>query len=175
MAKQKNNPKQSKKPGKPADRAGTGGELHRTTDGRNDSLTTNQGVVICDNQNSLSISSGARGPTLLEDFILREKITHVDRERVPERIVHARGSDAHGHFQAYRDLGDLTCAAFLAIRISGRPCMRASYAHLKIIGFTKDARPLLDMAGMELDDGTIAHVEAAKNGRLWARATLIEA
>lgn len=111
MAKQKSTLKQSKNPGEATDRAGTGGELHRTTDSRNDSLTTNQGVVISDNQNSLS--SGARGPTLLEDFILREKITHFDHERIPERIVHARGSGAHGYFQAYRDLSDLTCAAFL--------------------------------------------------------------
>ena len=111
MAKQKNTAKQNRKSSKSTDRAGLGGELHRTTDTRNGSLTTNQGVVISDNQNSLS--SGARGPTLLEDFILREKITHFDHERIPERIVHARGSGAHGYFQAYRDLSDLTCAAFL--------------------------------------------------------------
>ena len=61
-------------------------------------LTTNQGVTIADNQNSLK--AGLRGPTLLEDFILREKITHFDHERIPERIVHARGSAAHGFFSA---------------------------------------------------------------------------
>jgi catalase len=59
-------------------------------------LTTNQGVAIADNQNSLKY--GVRGPVLLEDFILREKITHFDHERIPERIVHARGSGAHGFF-----------------------------------------------------------------------------
>ena len=58
-------------------------------------LTTNQGVPVADNQNSLK--SGVRGPALLEDFILREKITHFDHERIPERIVHARGSGAHGY------------------------------------------------------------------------------
>ena len=58
-------------------------------------LTTNQGVPVADNQNSLK--AGLRGPTLLEDFILREKITHFDHERIPERIVHARGSGAHGY------------------------------------------------------------------------------
>jgi catalase len=58
-------------------------------------LTTNQGVAISDNQNSLK--AGLRGPTLLEDFILREKITHFDHERIPERVVHARGSAAHGY------------------------------------------------------------------------------
>ena len=62
-------------------------------------LTTNQGVAISDNQNSLK--AGLRGPTLLEDFILREKITHFDHERIPERIVHARGSAAHGFFKCY--------------------------------------------------------------------------
>jgi catalase len=60
-------------------------------------LTTNQGVPVADNQNSLK--AGLRGPTLLEDFILREKITHFDHERIPERIVHARGSAAHGYFE----------------------------------------------------------------------------
>ncbi|MGV7211440.1 catalase [Oxalobacteraceae bacterium A2-2] len=72
-------------------------------------LTTNQGVPVADNQNSLKV--GLRGPTAMEDFILREKITHFDHERIPERVVHARGSAAHGYFEAYRDLGDLTRAA----------------------------------------------------------------
>ena len=72
-------------------------------------LTTNQGVAIADNQNSLK--AGLRGPTLLEDFILREKITHFDHERIPERVVHARGSAAHGYFECYEALTDLTMAA----------------------------------------------------------------
>ncbi len=72
-------------------------------------LTTNQGVAVGDNQNSLK--AGLRGPTLLEDFILREKITHFDHERIPERIVHARGSAAHGYFEAYEPLTELTRAA----------------------------------------------------------------
>ena len=72
-------------------------------------LTTNQGVAVGDNQNSLK--AGLRGPTLLEDFILREKITHFDHERIPERIVHARGSAAHGYFEAYESLADITRAA----------------------------------------------------------------
>jgi catalase len=75
----------------------------------NQHLTTNQGVPIADNQSSLK--AGLRGPTLLEDFILREKITHFDHERIPERIVHARGSGAHGYFEAYESLGRLTRAA----------------------------------------------------------------
>jgi catalase len=75
-------------------------------------LTTNQGVPIADNQNSLK--AGLRGPSLLEDFILREKITHFDHERIPERIVHARGSGAHGHFECYESLTDLTRASLFA-------------------------------------------------------------
>ena len=71
-------------------------------------LTTNQGVPVADNQHSLK--AGLRGPTLLEDFILREKIMHFDHERIPERVVHARGSAAHGYFEAYEDLSDLTRA-----------------------------------------------------------------
>jgi len=75
-------------------------------------LTTNQGVFIADNQNSLK--AGLRGPTLLEDFILREKITHFDHERIPERIVHARGSAAHGYFECYEPLTKLTRASIFA-------------------------------------------------------------
>jgi catalase len=72
-------------------------------------LTTNQGVPIGDNQSTLK--AGLRGPSLLEDFILREKITHFDHERIPERIVHARGSGAHGYFEAYKALTKYTRAA----------------------------------------------------------------
>jgi catalase len=72
-------------------------------------LTTNQGVPVGNNQDSLK--AGLRGPTLLEDFILREKITHFDHERIPERIVHARGSAAHGYFESYAALTNLTRAA----------------------------------------------------------------
>jgi catalase len=77
----------------------------------NSYMTTNQGVKINDDQNSLK--AGARGATLLEDFILREKITHFDHERIPERIVHARGSAAHGTFKLYKSLSKFTKAAFL--------------------------------------------------------------
>ncbi|WP_132921638.1 catalase HPII [Sodalis ligni] len=79
--------------------------------GKDQPLTTNQGLKIADDQNSLR--GATRGPTLLEDFILREKITHFDHERIPERIVHARGSAAHGVFEVYRSLSDITKAAFL--------------------------------------------------------------
>ncbi len=90
---------------------GEGDELHLQADGSHPVLTTNQGVPIADNQNSLHAC--ARGPTLLEDFILREKITHFDHERIPERIVHARGSGAHGHFELTRSLSKYTTAALL--------------------------------------------------------------
>ena len=75
-------------------------------------LTTNQGVPVADNQNSLK--AGVRGPVLLEDFILREKITHFDHERIPERVVHARGSGAHGYFECYEPLVNVTRARLFA-------------------------------------------------------------
>ena len=92
---------------------GQGGETHQKVPeaGPHDAqghLTTNQGIRVSDNQNSLK--SGARGPSLLEDFVLREKIFHFDHERIPERIVHARGSGAHGYFEPYESLSDLTKA-----------------------------------------------------------------
>src|SRR6201994_3912580 len=92
---------------------GNGGETHQQIPekGPHDAaghLTTNQGIRVSDNQNSLK--SGARGPTLLEDFVLREKIFHFDHERIPERIVHARGSAAHGFFEVYESLADITKA-----------------------------------------------------------------
>ncbi len=74
-------------------------------------MTTNHGVKINDDHNSLK--AGDRGATLLEDFILREKITHFDHERIPERVVHARGAGAHGTFKLYKSLSKYTRAAFL--------------------------------------------------------------
>lgn len=82
-----------------------------TEEGVDQFLTTNQGVRINDNQNSLK--AGERGASLLEDFILREKITHFDHERIPERIVHARGEAAHGYFKVYESLAKYTKAGFL--------------------------------------------------------------
>ena len=96
-------------PAPPGGHAIDGRVAQARVDGSGHVLTTNQGVSIADNQNSLK--AGLRGPALLEDFILREKITHFDHERIPERIVHARGSAAHGYFEAYDALTDLTCAA----------------------------------------------------------------
>lgn len=79
--------------------------------GAGEILTTNQGVSINDNQNTLK--AGERGPSLLEDFIFREKITHFDHERIPERVVHARGAGAHGYFQLYKSMANYTSAGFL--------------------------------------------------------------
>ena len=88
-----------------------GGELHQIVEGDHAPLTTNQGVAISDNQNSLR--ANPRGPTLLEDFILREKITHFDHERIPERIVHARATGVHGFFELTASLDKYTTAKVL--------------------------------------------------------------
>nr|MCB7501084.1 catalase [Enterobacter roggenkampii] len=90
---------------------GQGGELHQQASTPETRLTTNHGTPISDNQNSLK--AGPRGPTLLEDFILREKIQHFDHERIPERIVHARGSAAHGVFELTESLEQYTTAKIL--------------------------------------------------------------
>jgi catalase len=89
-----------------------GGETHQQAEPAKTPLTTNQGLPVSDNQNSLR--AGGRGPSLLEDFVLREKITHFDHERTPERIVHARGAGAHGYFQPYHSMKRVTKAAFLS-------------------------------------------------------------
>ena len=82
-----------------------------TSDATDAVLTTNHGVKINDDHNTLK--AGERGPSLLEDFIFREKMTHFDHERIPERIVHARGSGAHGFFKVYESQSKLTKAGFL--------------------------------------------------------------
>lgn len=90
---------------------GNGGETHQDAGDDAKALTTQQGVVIADNQNSLK--AGPRGPVLLEDFVLREKINHFDHERIPERVVHARGSAAHGYFELTESLEEYTTAKIL--------------------------------------------------------------
>ncbi len=103
--------KASAKSSRPAAERGTGDELQQMASGTHPALTTNQGLPLSDNQNSLRPTP--RGPTLLEDFILREKITHFDHERIPERIVHARGSAAHGYFRLAKSLKKYTRARIL--------------------------------------------------------------
>jgi len=92
---------------------GEGGELHQTASGKAAVLTTAQGGPVSDDQNSLKI--GPRGPTLLEDFHFREKIFHFDHERIPERVVHARGYAAHGFFENYKSLSKYTRAVFSSV------------------------------------------------------------
>lgn len=86
---------------------GEGGEMHQRPDGQ-EHLTTAQGTPVSDNQNTLR--AGARGPSLLEDLAMREKIFHFDHERIPERVVHARGYGAHGYFETTKALTDVTAA-----------------------------------------------------------------
>ena len=90
---------------------GVGDLAAHRADASDQVLTTNQGVPVADNQHSLK--AGLRGPALLKDFVLREKLTHFDHERIPERIVHARGSAAHGYFESYADFSKLTAANLL--------------------------------------------------------------
>ena len=96
-------------------------------------LTNNQGLRVSDDQQTPR--AGARGPELLEDFILREKITHFDHEQIPERVVHARGAGAYGYFPVYAPLPELTMAKFLQEPGGREP--RSSCA----------SRPLLARAG----------------------------
>ena len=113
------NPKNKSEKNKPkkdvsanhATHVAAGGELHQIAGEAHAALTTNQGVALSDNQNSLRANT--RGPTLLEDFILREKITHFDHERIPERIVHARATGAHGFFELTASLKHYTTAKIL--------------------------------------------------------------
>jgi catalase len=87
---------------------GPGGETHQTAAAGGARVTTQQGVPVADDQNTLRL--GARGPAALEDFHFREKIFHFDHERIPERVVHARGYGAHGYFECYESLRDITRA-----------------------------------------------------------------
>ena len=87
---------------------GKGGELHQKAGNGYPTMTTAQGCPVHDDQNSLK--AGVRGPTALEDHVMREKIFHFDHERIPERVVHARGYGAHGYFETYESLSDITCA-----------------------------------------------------------------
>jgi catalase len=119
------------------------GEERPTNKG--DLLTTNQGVVIGDNQNSLK--AGNRGPTLMEDFIFREKMTHFDHERIPERVVHARGSGAYGVFQVYEPLTEFTKAKFLQDPSRETPVfVRFS----TVVGFRGSADTVRDVRGFAI-------------------------
>jgi len=118
-------------------------DMDRLMDGQKGRhLTTNQGVEISDNQNSLT--AGNRGPTLLEDFIFREKMTHFDHERIPERVVHARGSGAHGFFRVYESCEEFTRAGFLSDPSRETPVfVRFS----TVVGFRGSADTVRDVRG----------------------------
>lgn len=85
-------------------------EIFRVHD-KGEKLTTNQGLKVSEDE--FSLKAGVRGPTLMEDFHFREKMTHFDHERIPERVVHARGYAAHGEFQVYESMKQYTRAKFL--------------------------------------------------------------
>ncbi|MCT7981567.1 catalase [Laspinema olomoucense] len=115
-------------------------EMFRRETGEN--LTTNQGVIIDDTNNSLK--AGERGPTLMEDFHFREKMTHFDHERIPERVVHARGSAAHGYFQVYESMAEYTKAKFLQDPAVKTPVfVRFS----TVVGFRGSADTVRDVRG----------------------------
>ena len=98
---------------------GAGGEVHQSAGGDTPDLTTQQGIPVADDQNSLKI--GARGPMALEDFHLREKLFHFDHERIPERVVHARGFGVHGYFENYASLADIIERTAEVSERRGRP------------------------------------------------------
>lgn len=115
-------------------------------------LTTNTGVRVSDTDNSLK--AGSRGPTIMDDFHFREKMTHFDHERIPERVVHARGSAAHGYFQVYEDLSDLTMASVFHDPAKQTPVfVRFS----TVVGFRGSADTVRDVRGFATkfytDDG----------------------
>jgi catalase len=129
--------------GKPHHGNGKADEIHGEPQPAPDApLTTNQGGPIPDNHNTLT--AGPRGPQLLEDQVFREKMTHFDHERIPERVVHPRGSGAHGHFQAYEDWSDLTAAAFLR-----DPSLRTPVfvRFSTVVGFRGSADTVRDVRG----------------------------
>jgi catalase len=110
--------------------------------GADEYLTTNQGLRV--NHTDDSLKAGERGPTLMEDFHFREKITHFDHERIPERVVHARGSAAHGYFQAYESMAEFTKAKFLTDTSLQTPVfVRFS----TVVGFRGSADTVRDVRG----------------------------
>jgi len=111
MSKEKTTASPGNHPPRGDSRPAAGGELHQIAGGEHPALTTNQGIAVSDGQNSLR--ANPRGPSLLEDFILREKITHFDHERIPERIVHARATGVHGFFELTDSLREYTTATIL--------------------------------------------------------------
>jgi hypothetical protein len=149
-------------------------------------LTTNQGLKISEDE--FSLKAGERGPTLMEDFHFREKMTHFDHERIPERIVHARGFAAHGEFEVYASMKKYTKAKFLQdpsvkTPVFGKDAayfIKEAYTHFKPIGATHEGKDLLkanDMGkspgvfigGKQMKDFAMKFVEALSAHRHWDR------
>src|SRR6059058_1044619 len=120
-------------------------QLEAFTQGPENQLTTGQGVVLPDNHNSLK--AGLRGPTLLQDFLLREKLTHFDHERIPERVVFARGAAAHGYFELTRPLVEYTKADFLQ-EVGGRTPVFVRFSNM--IGAQGSADTVRDVRGFSV-------------------------
>ena len=157
--------------------AGPGGATHQTADAAQASLTTNQGVIVADNQNTLK--SGERGPSLLEDFAFREKITHFDHERIPEgtdlaivaskiggvNLKSAKHLAAHMarsgapsvFFDAVASFASADGIKPLLKNSAAIDWIRGAFGHLKVIGYTATAQPLFAKAGVgdDLDEGVI--------------------
>jgi catalase len=112
---------------------GNGGEVHQPAGGDVPVLTTQQGIPVSDDQNSLRI--GQRGPLALEDFHFREKVMHFDHERIPERVVHARGFGAHGFFENYACSPPLLRQTSFRESGKARPHSSGSRPSPVIIGF----------------------------------------
>jgi hypothetical protein len=145
---------------------GAGGATHQSARSAEQILTTNQGTAVSDNQNTLK--SGERGPSLLEDFHFREKITHFDHEHIPQRIVHARGSGAHGYFEVTKPVPHLTSASFLAN--AGKKTEAFARFSTVVGGAAAGLTQNLDEGVIELSaNGLKSFPEAAKRQRGWDR------
>src|SRR3954468_10395785 len=120
-------------------------QLEAFTQGPENQLTTSQGVVLPDNHNSLK--AGLRGPTLMQDFLLREKLTNFDHERIPERVIFARGAAAHGYFELTRPLVEYTKADFLQ-EVGGRTPVFVRFSNM--IGSQGSADTVRDVRGFSV-------------------------
>lgn len=145
-------------------RRGAGGEIHQEPDGER--LTTAQGIPVPDNQNTLR--AGPRGPALLEDFRMREKIFHFDHERIPERVVHARGYGAHGYFEVTDALPNITAAQLFQKKGKKVP----AFVRFSTVAGNKGSADMVRDAGMvplSRAEDVASFVEACRDLRYWDR------
>jgi hypothetical protein len=162
-----------------SERQGAGGETHQVAQ-NGEILTTANGMPIADNQNSLR--QGRRGPALLEDAHFRERLFPFDHERIPERVVHARGYAAHGYFELTDSLSDVTRAAVL---VPSKDFVTDAVAHSKFIGYSPEIIslcPKVDVAH-DLDDACVEFgpagdagkfVEKCRKLHFWAREAAVD-